>query len=203
MAGAAVVIMTATDSTYALAASVDNMIPTGNYAPTCYNSTINSISGVCQTDNASITAYMQSSVSTNMRSRIRDALDNSFGATAALTVSYPSTPVYSGGAETDIIYQQGSIPYSGVVGITWCNDAVDGTAYKCDQTYIRFTTDTYYEHRALTCHETGHAVGLTHGDDASPYVSNSSSVLGCMVTPYDVDAYTLGSNNVQEIDDVY
>jgi hypothetical protein len=202
-AGTAAVLLTVADTTAAWAASVDNMIPTSTYHPYCYDQTLDNIIGLCQTDNAAISVWMQSSVSTNMRSRIRDALDNSFDATAALSVSYASTPVYTGSAETDIIYQQGSIPYSGTVGITWCNDAVDNAALKCDQTYIRFTTDTYYEHRALTCHETGHAVGLTHGADASPVVSNSASVLGCMVTPYDVDAYTLGANNVQEIDYTY
>lgn len=203
VAGTAAVLLTVVDTTAASAAALDNMIPTGNYAPQCYNQTLNNIIGLCQTDNAAVSAYMEGSVSTNMRSRIRDALDNSFDATAALSVSYPSSPVYSGGGETDIIYQQGSIPYSGTVGITWCNDAVDGSAFKCDQTYIRFTTDTYYEHRALTCHETGHAVGLTHGADAYPYASNTDSRLGCMVTPYNVDAYTLGANNVNEIDQVY
>jgi hypothetical protein len=158
---------------------------------------------VCQTDNASISVYMQSSVSTNMRSRIRDALDNSFDATASLAVSYTTSPVYSGAGETDIIYQQGSMPAAGVIGITWCNDDVDTEIYKCDQTYIRFTTSSTYEHRALTCHETGHAVGLTHGAQAYPVTNNSSSKLGCMVTPYDVDAYTLGSNNVAEINETY
>lgn len=204
MAGAAVAILTVTGSTEALAAGVDNMVPTANLTIACFNETLNDLAGgLCQTDNAAVTVYMQSSVSTNMRSRIRDALDNSFGATAALSVSYPSTPVYTGSGETDIIYQQGSIPYSGTVGITWCNDAVDSSLIKCDQSYIRFTTDTAYEHRALTCHETGHAVGLTHGDDASPAISNTNPVLGCMVTPFDVNAYTLGANNVQEIDNTY
>jgi hypothetical protein len=198
----AVVLMLMVDATAAWA-DPDNMVPTDTYAPVCLAETIDTATRLCQTDNAAISVYMQSSVSTNMESRIRDALDNSFAATASLSVSYPSTPDYSGASETDIIYQQGTMPGSGIIGITWCNDDVDSAVYKCDQTYIRFTTSTTYEHRALTCHETGHAVGLTHGAQAYPVTSNTDPVLGCMRTPYDVDVYTLGTNNVAEINATY
>lgn len=199
-----VVTITLGSATGAWAEDVDNLVPTVNYGPTCYDQTISSSHVVCQTDNAAISVYLESSVSSNMRSRVRDALDNSYNPINSISITYASSPVYSGGAETDIIYQQGTIPSAGTVGITWCNDAVDTAAYKCDQTYIRFIDDSYYERRMLTCHETGHAIGLTHGNRAYPTVSNSnSSVLGCMRDPYDADSYTLGANNVRNINNAY
>lgn len=181
----------------------DNMVPTNTYDEYCIAQTMSTADRVCQTDNAGLSVYMESSVSTNMRSRIRDALDNSYNGTD-LTVSYPSVPDYSGAGETDIIYQQGTLPGSGLAGITWCNDDVDSALYDCDQAYIRFTTDTYYEHRMTTCHETGHAVGLLHGAQAYPVVANdNTSVLGCLRTPYDQSAYLLGNNNATEINATY
>ena len=190
-------------ATAAWADDVDNLVPTVNYGPTCYNQTISSSHVVCQTDNAAITVYMEASVSANMRSRVRDALDNSYNPINSISITYASSEVTEGSAETDIVYQQGTIPSSGAVGITWCDDAVDATAYKCDQAYIRFINDSFYEHRMLTCHETGHAIGLTHGNRAYPTVSNTDSVLGCMRDPYDADAYTLGANNVRNINSAY
>jgi hypothetical protein len=197
-------IVTLTSAIYAPPSeSSDNMVPTQNMDLACVAKTIDSPSDrVCQTDNAGTSVYMQSTVSTNMRSRIRDALDNSYNGTD-LNISYPTTPTYSGASETDIIYQQGDMPGASTIGITWCDDPVDGEFYTCDQTYIRFTTDPLYEHRALTCHETGHAVGLTHGHDAYPRIPNDDPSLGCLATPYDVNKYVLGPNNVAEINATY
>jgi hypothetical protein len=55
----------------------------------------------------------------------------------------------------------------------------------------------------LACHETGHAVGLTHGIDAAPVESNTASELGCMETPDSGTRSTLGSHNRSEINSVY
>jgi len=59
--------------------------------------------------------------------------------------------------------------------------------------------------QALACHEVGHGVGLTHGEDADPDVDNQAGFLGCMKTralesqrvPW------LGSHNISRINDVY
>lgn len=109
---------------------------------------------------------------------------------------FSSAPAYEGGAETDIIYQQGSVP-SGFDGITWCNDAV--STLNCDQHYVRFRADSFG--RALVCHESGHAVGLTHGDDASPPIPNDDPSLACMKTVAVEDI--LGTHNVRQIDGTY
>jgi hypothetical protein len=196
-----IVALTAAISAPAYADS-DNMVPTNNFHLACLAQTIDTVNRVCQTDNAGTSVYMQSTVSANMRSRIRDALDNSYNGTD-LNISYPTTPTYSGASETDIIYQQGAVPGATTIGITWCDDDVDGEFYTCDQAYIRFTADPFYEHRALTCHETGHAVGLTHGADAFPALAGDDPSLGCLGTPYDVNRYVLGPNNVAEINATY
>ena len=85
---------------------------------------------------------------------------------------------------------------SGFVGWTWC-DAVAGSL-QCDQHYAKFE---YNPGRALACHETGHAVGLTHGSDADPHVSDEQSDFACMRTPV-VDEL-LGAHNASQINSTY
>jgi hypothetical protein len=179
--------------TAAFATHVDNMFKTANYNPDCRDGSLGD--PFCQTDNATLTVFRQSSLSSTGRSNIAAALNNEYAPTD-LSVSFPSTPSYSGSAETDIIYQQGTV--SGTAdGIAWCNDAVSST--KCDQHYNRF--DSTSPSRALACHETGHAVGLTHGQQASPQLSNGDNSLGCMTTP--VETSDLGSHNTNMINATY
>ena len=141
--------------------------------------------------------YREGSVSSTGKANIRDTLDNSFD-TTSLTVSYPGIPVYTGSAETDIIYQANAsrIP-SGAVGFTWCDSAA--SYYQCDQHYVAFRPST--PGADLACHETGHAVGLTHGSYASPVLSDSDTRLCCLTTP--VLSRWLGSNNAEGINAAY
>lgn len=172
---------------------VDNMVPTRNYIGSC--GTGSPSSGFCQTDNATLTVYRESSLSSTGRTNIAAALNDEYAPTD-LSVSFVSTPSYSGSAETDIIYQQGTV--SGTAdGIAWCNDAVSST--KCDQHYNRF--DSASPSKALACHETGHAVGLTHGADAYPALSQGDNSLGCMTTP--VETSDLGTHNTSMINATY
>lgn len=180
----------------------DNLVPTHTYAPLCIAQTINTASRVCQTDNGAVSVYIQGTVTNNMESRIRDSLDNSYDPTQSLTVTCASPPVYSGAGETDIIYQQGALPSATAAGIYGCDDDVDNSLHSCDQGYVRFITNDVYGRRLLACHETGHAVGLTHGDAAYPITANSSTKLGCMRAPFDPSQYLLGSNNVDQINAV-
>jgi len=111
-------------------------------------------------------------------------------------------PVYEGDAETDIVYEMGEID-SGADGITWCNDAKNGTD-ECDQHYVRFNVDGDLPSRGVICHESGHAVGLTHGDDASPPIDDLEPDLGCMQTPlFEGTDYELGTHNADLIDSTY
>jgi hypothetical protein len=187
----------------------DNMIPNQTDNAYCHQGTGPNTGTVCQTDNGAVSVWFQSTISqySGDVAAVKTSLNDSYDPTAALSVSYPSSPVYSGSGETDIIYQEGSMPSgSNIVGSTWCDDPVDGQLYSCDQQYVRFLS-TYNVHRSLACHETGHAVGLLHGPDAYPMVSDSDDELGCMQRPdaavdSGVNAY-LGSTNVHWIDTVY
>lgn len=150
----------------------------------------------CQTDNSSLSVYMQLSLSATGKSRIQSRLNNEFSPTD-LGIVYEVSAVYSWGGETDIIYQFRSDIQSGFAGVTWCDDAFNND--ECDQHYVAFDAAT--PSSAVACHETGRAVGLTHGHVASPTLPNTDSSLGCMTNP---PAYTtLGFHNVSEINDEY
>jgi len=176
----------------ALAAVTDNMYLTATFQPTCFDG-----GHFCQTDNATLSVYREGTLSSAGKTNIRDTLDNSFD-TTSLTVSYPTTPEYTGSAETDVIYQTnpGRVP-TGATGVTWCDNAV--SYYQCDQHYVAFRSAS--PGADLACHETGHAVGLTHGSEASPVLSNGDTRLGCMATP--VFSRWLGGSNAEEINGTY
>ncbi|MEV0345093.1 hypothetical protein AB0H88_04970 [Nonomuraea sp. NPDC050680] len=186
----------------AWAAVTDNMFPTESTGSSC-------VIGFgshppCQTDNREVYFYMDSSgeykLESEDRSTVNDAIDGEYRPTD-LAFHYDSSPVFEGSAETDIIYQEGStgLPDS-VAGRTWCN-ARGGERYNCDQQYIRIRGNGGYIY-ARVCHETGHAVGLQHGDYAIPWLNKTDSRLGCMVTP-SAGHNHLGDNNRENIDGTY
>ena len=179
-----------------------NMYPNSFYNPPCVDGSVGDT--FCRTDNAYVTVYRQSSLSSTGKANIGLTLDNSYAGTD-LSVHYAGTAgvEYSGSAETDIIYQQSTTGLSSTtIGITWCNDAVAGfPSITCDQHYVRFRGSS--PTRELACHETGHAVGLTHGEDAAQPVYSDDPRLGCMVTPYSGTEPYLESNNVENINFVY
>ena len=68
----------------------------------------------------------------------------------------------------------------------------------------RSPLDPVHRRRAASvCHESGHAVGLTHGSDAYPEQPDFNVYLGCMRSPVPTAATTLGSVNVKEINATY
>ena len=129
-----------------------------------------------------------------------------------LSISYNSTPSFSGSAETDLIFQEQdsglTIPSSSL-GITWCDNAQSSTTHGCDQTYMRLRSPDGYRIFAgsVTCHEIGHAVGLLHGPnsafpDGSAVGVNDIARLGCMVNENDYPAY-LSTDEAHQIDLTY
>ncbi|WP_236579858.1 hypothetical protein [Streptomyces sp. HM190] len=182
------------------AAATDNLVPTNNYTVGC----LTGMSGgtVCRTDNADVTYYMDSGGSDKLedidKANVRVAIQE-FHDKTDLKVSYDSSPSWSGDSETDIYYAEATVPGSDE-GLTWCNDNSPGS-FKCDQQYVRIEGGGHYS-PGLSCHETGHAVGLLHGADASPRLPNQDSRLGCMKkTPGFADG--LGTNNRDNIDANY
>lgn len=181
----------------ATAYAADNMYKTSNANWNCSDGDFGD--GFCQTDNATLTVFRQASVPAAKKTSIKQMLTNQYAPTD-LSIHYPSTASYTGDSETDIIYQVSASGFSGTtIGQTWCNDAVTST--KCDQEYVRFRGTIQFD-KELMCHETGHAVGLTHGQDASPAESNTAAELGCMETP-DGGGLGLGAHNKSEINATY
>ncbi|WP_402372975.1 hypothetical protein [Isoptericola rhizosphaerae] len=107
-------------------------------------------------------------------------------------------PVYSGSGETDIIYKESSLP-NGLIGATWCNAPV-ANSHRCDQQYVDILPGNYQ--KKVICHESGHAVGLLHGSEASPKLSRGDDRLGCMQTPVP-DGAPLGQNQKDNINANY
>lgn len=190
----------ATTSGVAWAAYVDNMYPTQYAHAGCFSESPNAQQVSCRTDNSYVTYYMDSGgefeLETPDRTDVKDTMRLDYRPTD-LDVVYDSSPSFSGSAETDIIYQEGSagIP-SSIDGMTWCNGAASHVDL-CDQQYVRIRGNGTYT-RGLACHETGHAIGLVHGQQASPRKQNDDSRLGCMKTPVG-STTSIGQNNIDNI----
>lgn len=193
---------------FAADGDIDNFVPSSNYGPDCNQI----VSGdwnnatVCQTDNRDVYYYMDSSgeyeLEQDDRDKVATALQNEYVPTT-LNIYYDSTPVFSGTGETDIIYQEGNDIPADAAGITWCNDEAGSATFECDQSYIRIRTQGAYNLRR-SCHETGHAVGLLHGPNASPAIDRLDSRLGCMRTPTsEISSGDLGGNQVWHINHHY
>lgn len=189
----------------AWAAYTDNMYPTQYEQNACFDEGGNPAdsSVTCQTDNAALNYYTDSAGSNaleaNDRAAVNSVLTNVYGPTD-FTVSYDSTPAFSGSAETDIVYEESAAGVSASAdGVTFCNDAA--TILKCDQQYVRIRPSGHFT-KGLVCHETGHAVGLLHGDSASPRKRNNDENLGCMETPTSPDE-GLQANNIELINNTY
>lgn len=174
----------------------DSMFPTLNYNDICPNGEAGD--GYCQTDNRALTVWMEGTLDSSGKDSIRWTLNNSWD-TTKLNVSYPSSPSYSGGSETDIIYRwkPADVP-SGKDGIAFCNGRVSDN--RCDQHYVSFLSTS--AGRRIACHETGHAVGLTHGQEASPKQSNGLDALACMTTG-PIESEFVGQHNEATVNYTY
>ncbi|GDY70125.1 hypothetical protein [Streptomyces avermitilis] len=182
--------------TTAWSANFDNMFKTANANWDCRDGERDN--GLfCRTDNAEMTIVREPGMTSQGDKDIVTTLRNEYSPTD-LKVYIESEGVYNGDTETDIVYDYHE--YGGnIKGVTWCNDAVSDT--KCDQHYVEFddTDPTMNE----ICHETGHAVGLTHGAQASPPQDQRAAVLGCMRAYANSSYRDLGSHNTSMINGAY
>lgn len=192
---------------WAATPAFDNRVGNPRYNYACADSTQANPHHVCRTDNATLGWWMESSLDwtgsandTAAETAINDTMSISYNGTD-LNTSYDTTPVTSGTGETDIVYRSKPGDFTtGDTGYTWCNDAVGYN--ECDQQYVNFkyTTTT----RPLACHETGHAVGLLHGPNASPSgITEDDEVMECMMK-HTVWAHRgLGPDNAGNINRMY
>lgn len=191
----------ATTAAAAAALSFDNMYQTGNTDWDCWDGERDN--GLyCRTDNATVTAFREPGMTSVGDRQIAQVGNGEYQAKTQLVFDFRSSGVYSGSGETDIIYDHHE--YSGNVrGATWCNDATSD--HECDQHYVEFDDKDPLVH--TICHETGHAVGLTHGREAEEAdgtgIGQGDSRLGCLDAYEDAGKRTLGSHNEATIDKQY
>lgn len=105
---------------------------------------------------------------------------------------------------TDIIFQSRNSLPGGAIGVAWCAESSNDDVfnlYDCEQHIVAFSTATPWQ--SLICHEVGHAVGLMHGAQCSPALSQIAGDLGCMRTPDNPGVTFLGSLNINNINSVY
>jgi hypothetical protein len=192
---------------HAAAPGYDGIYPNDRYRPQCgdLGGEPTSAATVCLTDNSDLWYYADSSEWGELEGldklELGEMLYDQYDATD-LKVEYDYSPVFDGGGETDVIYQEDSRGLDGAIGVAWCNDRVDGNYWRCDQTYVRIAGNGYYQNHGVTCHETGHVVGLLHGFNTDPEIPYQDSRLGCMVTGM-IPPGSLGTNNRQFINEVY
>jgi hypothetical protein len=168
----------------------DNMFRTASWSADCSTDT------PCQSDNSTLTYFRQSSLNATSQWNVQNVLTTKYGPTD-LSIVEEAPPVYSGGAETDIVYQvNGQLAPQ---GLTVCDDPI--SSLKCDQFFVIFRDNpNYASNNAIACHETGHAVGLLHGQQASPVRANSDQSLECLAIPA---PFVLGAHSVPQINATY
>jgi hypothetical protein len=196
----------------AWAVYADNIMPTSRFSGCSGGSgRENASGGVCLTDNASVGWWAEKPIDTTTGSdtqaeaQINASMSRSYDGTD-LSTHYDTSPKFSGSGETDVVYRSRPSDFDGAntVGYYFCDDPVSGG--KCDQGYInlRRTDWSAAYMRAVVCHETGHAVGLLHPDDATPAKSTTDTRFECMINAPVSTHYGLGADpNVANINSVY
>lgn len=182
----------------------ENMYPTSRYNPACQDGELGD--PFCRQDNDYVTVWRKSSLSSDGKRNIALTLNSHYVETD-LTIDFQTSDQVetSGSTETDIMYEEGTVP-DGFNGFAWCNDSItqDGENRRCDQHYARFASAT--PSVELACHETGHTVGLTHGNVADPdagvSVDNHTDSLKCMTTQ-PIEFGYVGPHNHDEINETY
>ena len=185
----------------ALAHAGDNIYPTANLFGGNSNCKDNG-QEFCKTDNTSL-RYNLNTLGGTVRDNTEDTLQDSYDFTD-LNASVQNPIVWSGCCETDIVYFNVDPPGT-LLGITFCED--DGSGSKCDQHYVYIdqpvvSTFNNTKEQSVACHETGHAVGLAHGDNADPLLNFDDPLLDCMRNG-NVFEQTLGGHNIGQINGAY
>ena len=167
--------------------------------------------GPCLTDNASTGWRAEGSIDTtgsandtSAETQINDVMSGTYN-TTDLNTYFDTSFTDSGSGETDVVYRADARPFEGTgnVGRYFCDDPVGD---RCDQGYVVLKQDTYEAQYmcALVCHETGHAVGLLHPDDATAAKSKTDTRFGCMMNAPVREYRFLGADpNTKNINHVY
>ena len=135
----------------------------------------NPIDGTGPHPDGSIHTYCFEPMDTSVHDNIVAAEDNALDAETQANVSFDSSCDYSGGTETDVVWDTANLSGSRR-GTSWCEDWDNGL---CDQSYVELDvaelnvgSNDELDTTKTACHELGHTVGLTH----------HSSGYGCMLS---------------------
>jgi hypothetical protein len=171
----------------------DNMFKTATYQIDCSTTTL------CRSDNSTLSFFREASLTQTAKNLIWNTLYDKYGYPTVLTLKHENPPAYGGGAETDLVYRIASWIQPSPARAT-CNDPID--SIKCDQFYISFGNDHWSQRPNVVCHETGHGLGFTHGEQAYPQKSNSDNSLECMSNA-DNAPYVVGPHMLPQINGTY
>lgn len=160
--------------------------------------------GVCNTDNGGGYVH-RSDVGPRTQNAIHQTLAGSWGTISNITDGYVSNPH----GTTDIYYEFENLDDRGpaVWGVYWCLTGNSDPA-ECDHAHIAFDPEggaggigdfTDPQLRAIACHETGHALGQTHPEDASPPAARHPT-FQCMNTHPANEFPMVGGHNVADIE---
>lgn len=147
--------------------------------------------GTCMGDNALHTVYVDLGYGTQMAIAVWDTLNLSYDTTSvniqSTSIMHGSTDVYYGG--------DNSGPPGANFGVTTCLDYNAPSNKACQHWHVKFylnnisswnytqnTTFGYNARRHIACHETGHTLGLMHGSQATPTMSDLAAAIYCMQT---------------------
>lgn len=161
------------------------------------------LDNACRADNSFHTVYI-GYLGPTFRQGVTETLNLSYD-TTDLDVGYVSSPT----SATDVIYRYQDLP-AGTAGEYDCEDP---GGYDCGRATVFFDSTevcgfgcSAHTVRHVACHETGHSVGLVHGEDAYDRpIPNDATSLYCLQTGINLITapYALGSHNADQIDVVY
>jgi hypothetical protein len=171
----------------------DNMFKTANFQHNCSRDTY------CRSDNNTLSFFREATLTQEAKNLIWNTLYDKYGYPTVLTLKHENPPVYTGGAETDLVYRINAGIWPSPAQ-TVCNDPID--TIKCDQFYVNFGNDHWSQLPHVVCHETGHGLGFTHGQYAYPWKANNDNTLECMSNATNAP-YVVGPHMLPQINGTY
>jgi hypothetical protein len=172
----------------------DNVFPTVTYQHFCSSETY------CLSDNSTLSFFRQGSLSQSAKNLIWNTLYDLYGYPTVLTLKHENPPVYSGGAETDLVFRiLAALPNTTAARVV-CDDVINSA--DCDQFFVNFATDFWSKEPHVVCHEIGHGLGFTHGRYAYPPTNDNDNTLDCMSNASD-SPYRVGAHMRPQINSTY
>lgn len=157
---------------------------------------------VCRADNINHTWFLSPGYSADMLNASVSAM-NSWGTTDVNTfressLSYLVTDVH--------FWPDPALQGTTTLGNVDCLKALDWL--RCNAYNARIRPDVYTGGynlaKAVICHEAGHTLGLLHGSDSVPQVSDQQAAMGCMRTDPLTGAMRFpGTHNLHQLNSAY